>query len=83
MGTELAEPEADPLDAFMDEISKDAVVQEAVTVEQITEREMQQQLLVQEGEEVFDSDSEEIKPSNNVITLEDILGGAEPPTTDD
>jgi ATP-dependent RNA helicase DDX46/PRP5 len=54
-----------------------------VTVEQITEREMQQQLLVQEGEEVFDSDSEEIKPSNNVITLEDILGGAEPPTTDD
>jgi hypothetical protein len=34
-----------------------------------------QQLLVQEGEEVFDSDSEEIKPGANVITLEDIMGG--------
>lgn len=65
----------------MEGISKDAVAQEAVTVEQSTEREMQQ-LAVQEGEEVIDSDGEEAKPAN-VITLDDILGDKDTPTADD
>ena len=75
--------EEDPLDAFMDGIQKDAVVQEAVTVEQSTERELAQ-LQVQEGEEVIDEDSDEGKElaANNVITLEDIMGIEAAPTTD-
>lgn len=46
-----------------------------------------QQLAVQEGEEVVDSDSEDnfdqIKNAPNVITLEDILGDKDAPTAED